>query len=226
MNPMTKLLIATAAFLITHYVSSTPLRAQLVRWLGNNGYLVLYSAAAVATLVAMVWTYLRAPFIGLWHVPALRSAPLIVMPLALVLLTTGLTTRNPTAVGQERWLQADAPARGILRITRHPAMWGITLWAAAHVLARGDVAAVVFFGAFLLLALSGTVLIDHRKRNAAGADWERFAAVTSNLPFAAIAAGRNRFVPREIGWSNLLIALGAYALLLWLHPLLFGAQPY
>jgi uncharacterized membrane protein len=226
MNPMTKLLIATAAFLVTHYVSSTPLRAQLTKLLGTNGYLVLYSSAAVATLVAMVWTYLRAPFIGLWHVPLLRYAPLVAMPVALLLITAGLTTRNPTAVGQDRWLQANEPARGILRVTRHPAMWGIALWAAVHLLARGDAASVVFFGAFLMLALTGTVLIDRRKRAAAGTDWQRFAAVTSNLPLGAIASGRNRFHAGEIGWMSLALALAAYGLLIWLHPALFGARPY
>jgi uncharacterized membrane protein len=174
----------------------------------------------------MVWAYLRAPFIGLWHVPALRYAPLFVMPIALLLVVAGITTRNPTAVGQERWLHESEPARGILRVTRHPVMWGIALWAAAHVLARGDVAAAVFFGAFLVLALTGTVLIDRRKRAARGAAWLRFSAVTSNLPYAAIARGRNRFSGREIGWVSPAIALGGYALLLWAHPLLFGARPY
>ncbi len=226
MNPMTKLLIATAAFLATHYVSSTPLRARLIGGLGNNGYLVLYSAAAVATLVSMVWAYFRAPFIGLWYVPALRYVPLTVMPVAMVLIVSSLMTRNPTLVGQERLLKADEPARGMLRVTRHPMMWSIALWAAAHVLARGDAASLVFFGGFLVLALSGTVLIDRRKWTTLGADWQRFAAVTSNVPFAAIAEGRNRFNAREIGWSRLLAGLALYALVLWLHPLLFGARPY
>lgn len=226
MNPMTKLLIATVAFLATHYVSSTPLRARLISGLGNNGYLVLYSAAAVATLVPMAWAYFRAPFIGLWYVPALRYAPLIVMPVAMVLIVSSLMTRNPTLVGQERLLKTDEPARGMLRVTRHPMMWGIALWAAAHVLARGDAASLVFFGGFLVLALSGTVLIDRRKQTTLGADWQRFAAVTSNVPFAAIAESRNRFNAREIGWSRLLAGLALYALVLWLHPLLFGARPY
>jgi uncharacterized membrane protein len=180
----------------------------------------------VATLVAMGWTYMRAPFIALWHVPALRYVPLVVMPVALFLVAAGVLTRNPTAVGQERWLLGAEPARGILRVTRHPVMWGIALWAAAHMLARGDVASVVFFGAFLLLALTGTALIDRRKGAAAGENWPRFMAVTSSVPFAAIAAGRNRFSAREFGWGAPVLALAAYGVLLWLHPMLFGARPY
>lgn len=226
MNPMTKLFIAAAVFLAAHYVSSTPLRGRLIAALGTNGYLLLYSAVAFATLGGMVWAYYRAPFVGFWHVPALRYVPLAVMPIALVLLVSGLLTRNPTLVGAERLLQSAEPARGILRVTRHPLMWGIALWAASHVLARGDAAATVFFGSFLVLALTGTGLIDHRKRATLGKDWERFAGVTSNVPFAAIAAGRNHFSAREVGWGRLLAGLALYALVLWLHPLLFGARPY
>ena len=223
---MTKLLIATAAFLATHYVSSTPLRARLIHALGNNGYLVLYSAAAVATLVPMIWAYYRAPFIGLWYVPGLRYAPLIVMPLAMVLLAASLMTRNPTLVGQERLLKTDEPARGILRITRHPMMWGIALWAASHMLARGDAASVIFFGGFLVLALFGTALIDRRKQMTLGADWQRFAAATSNIPFTAIARGRNRLELAEIGWTRLLACVALYVAALLMHAALFGARPY
>lgn len=64
MNPMTHLIVATAAFLAMHYISSTPLRARLVNALGN-AYLGLYSLIAFATLGYMVWAYYRAPFVGL-----------------------------------------------------------------------------------------------------------------------------------------------------------------
>jgi uncharacterized membrane protein len=226
MNPMTRLLIAAAAFLATHYIASTPLRPRLARILGANGYLLLYSAVAFVTLGAMVWAYYRAPFIGVWYLPALRYAPAIAMPFALMLIACGLLMRNPSAVGGERLLRDPEAARGILRITRHPVMWGIALWAASHMLARGDAGALVFFGTFLLLALSGTVLIDRRKRSGLGRNWQRYAAATSNVPFVAIANGSNRFHAAEIGASRTAVAIALYVLLWWAHPLLFGAAPY
>src|SRR5688572_12809528 len=189
--------------------------------LGKNGYIVLYSAIAFATLGAMVWAYYRAPYIGLWHVSALRYAPLVVMPIALILIVAGVLTRNPTAVGAEHALRRDNAVHGVLRVTRHPVMWGIALWALAHIAARGDAAALVFFGTLLALAMSGTVLIERRKKKEAGADWERFAQATSNVPFAAILSGRTHFSAGEIGWSRLAIALVLYFILLWLHALLF-----
>ncbi len=226
MNPMTRLVLATLVFLATHYVSSTPWRSRLVRLLGEGGYLVLYSAAAVAALTAMAWSYYRAPALTLWNVPLLRWAPSALMPAAFVLAAAGLTTRNPTLVGQAAQLQQDGAVRGILRVTRHPLMWAIALWAGAHILARGDAASAVFFGAFLLLALSGTALVDARKRAAAGGAWTRFAAATSNVPFFAIAAGRNQFVWEEIGWWRVAAGLALYGITLALHGIVFGARPY
>lgn len=223
MDPIAHLILATAAFVVTHFVPSTPLRARLVAWLGQRAYLGLYSLVALATLVWTIWAYRHAPLVPLWN--GWRYLPLLLMPFALVLLAAGYLSRNPTMVMQEDKLKAEEPARGILRVTRHPLMWAFALWAFAHLLARGDVRSLILFGGFLLLALVGTVLIDRRKA-ALGEDWRRFAAVTSNVPFLAIAQGRNRFVPAEVGWRKPLIALLLFVVLLLLHPYIFGARPY
>ena len=50
MNPFMHLVVATIAFLATHYVSSTPLRSGLVGVLGENAYLGLYALVSLATL--------------------------------------------------------------------------------------------------------------------------------------------------------------------------------
>lgn len=220
---MGMLVIATAAFLLTHFVPSTPLRPKLVAALGENRYRGLYVLAAFATLGWMIWAFVHAPAQApLWR--PLVHLPLVVMPFSLLLVVGGLVRMNPTAVGAERLLKEDEPAQGMIRITRHPFMWGVILWSAAHILANADARATVFFGGFLALAGLGTLLIDRRK--SALPDWPRFAARTSNLPFLAIAQGRNRVVWREIGWARAAIALAIYAALLVLHPWLFGVRPY
>ena len=224
MDPLASLCLGSAAFIATHFVSSTPLRGTLVRAVGEKGYLGLYSLAAFATLGWMIWAYARAPLEPLW--PGLTLLPALVMPFSLILLACGLFSRNPTLVGAERLLQNADPARGVIRVTRHPMMWGFVLWAAAHLLARGELKATVFFGTFLVLAALGALLIDRRKARALGADWQRFAAVTSYFPFLAILQGRNRLNAGEIGWRNPAIGLALYALLFWLHPTFFGARPY
>jgi uncharacterized membrane protein len=215
---------ATIAFLATHFISSTPLRPLLAQAIGERGYIVAYSLAAFATLGWMIWAYGKAPVEPLW--PGLRLAPAVAMPFAFILLACGLLSRNPSAVGQAKALQAPEPARGMLRVTRHPMMWGFILWSASHVLARGDLKSTVFFGGFLVLAALGALLIDRRKERTLGDDWQRFARVTSFFPFLAIAQGRNKFSAGEIGWRNPAIGLALYALFFWLHGVLFSARPY
>lgn len=221
---MEQLALACAAFLATHAIASTPLRGVLVKAVGQMAYTVLYSLLAFATIGWMIWAFGRTPAESLWL--GWRWLPAVVMPLSFVLLACGLFARNPTLVGADRLLKNPDPARGMIRVTRHPLMWSFLLWALAHLLARGDLKSLVFFGSFALLAGGGTLLMDLRKRQTLGEDWQRFAAVTSNLPFAAILQGRNRFDAKEIGWRNPLIGLALYALFLWLHPMLFGARPW
>jgi uncharacterized membrane protein len=105
-------------------------------------------------------------------------------------------------------------------------MWAIMLWAAAHILAIGSLQAVIFFGGLLLLAAAGTTLQDARKAKQLGEEWKRFAALTSNVPFLAVAQGRNRVAWREIGWWRPAAGLAAFAALLWQHAWLFGVRPY
>jgi uncharacterized membrane protein len=214
MTPTAMLALATAAFLATHFVSSTPLRPALVRALGEWPYRGLYSLVAFATLGWMIWAYAAAPREVLF--PGYRAVSLALMPVAFVLIACGYY-RNPTMVGADKLLKSDDPARGIIRITRHPIMWGVMLWAAAHILARGDLKGLIFFGGgFLLLAALGTVFIDQRKKS--NPDWPRFAAVTSHVPFVAIAQGRNRIVWREIGWLRPAIGLAVFFAVLAFHP--------
>jgi uncharacterized membrane protein len=221
MTPTVHLAAATTAFLVTHFVPSTPLRPPLVAAMGEWPYRGLYSLVALGTLGWMIWAYNQAPAEPLW--PGLRLLPALVMPFAFVLLACGYA-RNPTAVGADKLLASDEPARGMIRVTRHPLMWAIMLWSLAHVLARGDVKSVIFFGGLFALAAIGTLSIDSRKRM--NPDWPRFERLTSNIPFVAIAQGRNRMAWREIGWTRPAAGLALYVLFLGIHPYLFGARPY
>lgn len=226
MEPMSMLVLAAAVFLGTHFVSSTPLRSGLVGMLGEKAYLGAYSLVSLLTVAWMVWAYARAPYERLWVGDEFKVWAVVLMPLSLIFLVAGGMTRNPSAVRQEGALRSLGEPRGILRVTRHPIQWGIALWALLHVIVRGETGSVIFFGSFALLSILGTVLIDARKTRTIGVDWERFASVTSNIPFGAILQGRNRFRFEEIGWKKVLIGLALYFVLLFLHPTLFGARPY
>lgn len=211
-------------FLGIHIVPSTPLRDAAVRTIGRGAYVGLFSFASLAGLAWMTFEYERAPYEALWT--GVRWAPAVAMPFAFVLLACGLLSRNPALLGQAGALRHEHAARGMLRVTRHPIMWSIMLWAGAHVLAVGSLQAVVFFGGLLLLAAAGAPLQDARKAVELGADWARFASSTSNVPFAAIARGRNRFSAREIGWVRPAVGLALCAATFYFHPWLFGFRPY
>jgi uncharacterized membrane protein len=218
------LLAATAVFLATHFVSSTPLRAAAARAMGEWPWRGLYSVVAFAALFWMVSAYIQAPREALLWSP-LRHLPSAVMPVAFILVACGYW-RNPTIVGADGLLKSEDPARGIIRITRHPLMWAVILWSLAHIAARADLKSMIFFGGFFVLAALGTILIDTRKEKSKGDDWKRFAALTSNIPFVAIAQGRNRIVWREIGWLRPMIGIALFLAFFFLHPHLFGARPY
>ncbi|HZT87477.1 MAG TPA: NnrU family protein [Stellaceae bacterium] len=220
------LIVAELAFGVSHVVlSSTRWRGALRDQLGERGFLVLYSVTALATFAWFILAYRRAPTILLWPTQHwMVLVPVLVMPWASILLISGYTTRNPTAVGMERSAAASDPAPGILRITRHPIMWAIGLWALAHMVPNGDVASLMLFGGIALLALGGTLLIDRKKRLALGSNWPVLAALTSNLPFLALLSGRARLRWRDIGLLRIVAGLLLYAVLYLGHPLLSGVK--
>jgi len=220
--------LAGAAFAGSHLgLSSAPARGWLVARLGEKGFQILYGLVALLALGALIVAYGRASHpLYLWPPgPGVRHLPLLAMPLALILIAGGALIPNPSATGMTGALDRPEPARGVLRVTRHPVMWGVGLWAAVHILANGDLASLLFFGSFLLTALGGAWHLDRRMAATEGERWRRFAEVTSFVPFAALLAGRQRWA-----WAELrrpaLWGLGLFALLLVLHPHLFGVRPY
>jgi uncharacterized membrane protein len=218
------LVIAGVAFCGSHILlSSTRLRGSLRDQLGERGFLAVYSLTSLVIFAWFVAAYSAAPTIVLW--PRQRwtaLVPVSVMPFAAILLVAGYSTRNPTAVGMERSARADDPAPGILRVTRHPVLWAIGLWASSHVIANGDLGSLVFFGLLAALALGGTVLIDRKKQLALGSNWSRLAQVTSNVPFAALVAGRTGLRWRDIGFLRITAGLLLYAVLYLAHPIITG----
>jgi len=89
------------------------------------------------------------------------------------------------------------------------------------------VASLLFFAALAIVAVAGTASIDAKRRRVLGAAaWDVFASRTSIVPFAAIAAGRNRLMMGEMGWWRPAAGLGAYALMLGGHAHIVGVSPW
>jgi len=221
---MASLIAACAFFVGIHIViSGSPLRGVIVARVGERPYQGFFSLLSLVGMVWLVLAFRNAEGVWLWSPPlALRWAAPVVALIAFVFIVLGLTTPSPTAVGGETQLEAAEPAQGILRVTRHPFLWGVALWALLHLALNGNSAALTLFGSILLLALIGPLLIDAKRRRAFGPSWERFAAATSNLPFAAIASGRNSLRLGEIGAWRWLAVIAAWVGMLALHPWLFS----
>lgn len=224
---MTPLVFAALVWILLHVVVAGPLRPALVRRLGVNAYRGLFSLFSAIALAALVWTYGAAPYVEFWpSSPALAAVPLVVMPVALLFLIGSLRPSNPTLAGPDMILKGELPVTGITRVTRHPMLWAFSLWAGSHMIANGDVATWLLAGAVLITALNGMVSIDRKRAAAFGKAWQRFAARTSIIPFAAASAGRTPLRFRDIGWGNILLAAALYAVLLWSHGKLFGVPAH
>jgi uncharacterized membrane protein len=225
---MTDLVTAALFFVGTHIgIGATSLRTELIERVGERVYRLLFSLVSVVALVWLIVAYRAAPTIPLWWDDAwLGALAVIVMPFATLLLVTAIVQPNPTAIGQAPDPDAPEPARGMLRITRHPMMWGIGLWATTHALANPDLASVVFFGAFAALAFGGALALDHRLTRENRAGWGVFVQRTSFVPFVAILEGRQQLIWTEIGWPRLSVAVVLYLALLIAHPWLFGVSAW
>jgi uncharacterized membrane protein len=220
------LILAALFFLGLHLgIAGTAIRDRAIGLLRKNGYMAAFAVASLIGLGWLVAAYNRAPYLITWGMLEWWKPIVIILMLPATLqVVFGLTTPNPTSVAQEGRL--GQPPRGIVGVTRHPFLTGVGLWALLHLIGNGDVASLVFFATWAIVALGGTVSIDAKRRRLLGADWEPFAAQTSIVPFAAIAAGRNRFTPREIGIWRWGLALLVYALMLGGHAQVIGVSPF
>jgi uncharacterized membrane protein len=228
---MSEFSLALLGFVLLHVgVSATGLRAVLVKTIGEGPFRGAFALASIALLAALIWTY--AATRDAFDNPQLFASPAwgrhvthALMLCSLLLVVPGFLTPGPTQAGFEGALNKPDPVKGIHRVTRHPFLWGAILWGVAHLFSNGDRASVSLFGALALMVLVGVRSIDRKgaARNPEG--WARYAAQTSNIPFAAILQGRNRLVLSEMWW-RLLLALGVFAALGYFHRLLFGVPAF
>lgn len=211
------LALAVAVFLVSHSLTNRPgFRARAERLLGGRiGFTLAYSALSLLLLAWIIAAYAAAPTWVLWGQERwMRWVPVLAMAPASLLITIGMATPNPFSIGPGG--RGYDPARpGILRLTRHPVLWGMVLWAAAHLVPNGDVAALMVFVPLLLLALAGPAVLD-RKRRQTLAGWDRLAAATAKPRWAML---------REIGPWRVIFGLLLYKALLLAHEPVIGVSP-
>lgn len=218
-------LFALAAFLLCHLVpAAPPVRRVLIERFGRGAYVTVYSVVSLLLLAWLITAARDAPVIWLWEPhPWQRWCPILLMPLAAVLLVAGAVGPNPLSLSLGRGLRPGA----IVAVTRHPLLWALLLWSASHIPPNGTLVAVILFGSFAAICGIGFWSLDRKARSRLGADrWQALAAGTSILPFVGMV--RSRRPPPRTAALGLSVAAGLllYAwFLLWGHMWLIGLDP-
>ncbi|WP_371809513.1 NnrU family protein [Croceicoccus sp. YJ47] len=191
MTDISLLLSAAIVFVGTHILLSGPLRPLVAGWLGERGFAIAYSLIALVTLGWMVRAFRHAPAAPMlwdgWHIASWLAGSVLTL-LALVFLL-GSVVRNPALPHPEAEAVAQArEATGIFAVTRHPMMWGIALWAAAHIVVAPNPRTLVLAGALGFLALAGSRASGRAQGAPHGQDMGGMAGA-HDLLAPAIAAG-------------------------------------
>ncbi len=216
MEPLASLAFANIAFVASHFAMSHPLRAGMVKALGERGFLGVYS---LVSLVLFAWIILafRAVLPGptLWNGSgdALWVVSSLLTIVAVVLLA-GSMKGNPALPDTAPEVAAKAEATGAFAVTRHPMMWGFALWALAHIIVWPSPRTLITAGAMGLLALLGARLQDGKKEKLLGDAWADWEARTSYWP----RLGKLMHIPL----STWLIGIALWMAFTWLHVWLAG----
>jgi uncharacterized membrane protein len=215
--------LAASVWVVVHIgISGTGARDRIVATIGERWFALAFSAASFLTFFALIDTYQAAPYDPIWKPPAWLGWLLVAaMLVACVLFVGSVAGPNPTAAGPAT---LTAP-RGITLVTRHPMLWAFAIWAGVHVIANGDLASLVFFGAFLATALAGMPSIDAKLARRDPARWAVIAGATSILPGRALLEGRSSLTWRQLGWIAPVGGLVLWVLLLGAHPHVIGVSP-
>jgi uncharacterized membrane protein len=190
MDGTAMVLVSAAAFVGSHFVLSHPLRAPIVRAVGANGFLGIYSLVAFATLGWLAHAYRTAPATApLWAVGEGIWGPVTLVMLVASILLMGSLLGNPALPGNPG-TTAPAAARGVFSITRHPMMWAFALWGLCHIAVYPFAANIIVAVAIIVLALVGAALQDAKKESLQPELWRDWERKTSYWPFVAIAQRR------------------------------------
>jgi uncharacterized membrane protein len=186
MTGLTMLIAASVAFVGTHFLMSHPLRAGLVAKLGEVGFAISYTIVSLLTFGWMIWAYPAASAEApapLWDA---GQAGWIVATLLMWLgsvLFLGSLRRNPAFPRPGKPIRHIDDPNGVYAITRHPMMWGFTLWSLVHVIVNPTEASLILSGAIAFLALVGAALQDQKKAVLLGDMWRDWQAKTSYIPY-------------------------------------------
>ncbi|NCP14348.1 MAG: MFS transporter [Sphingomonadales bacterium] len=176
------LIAANIAFVGTHFAMSHPLRAPLVKALGAGGFQIAYIVVSFATLAWVYFAFLAAPPADLPGSGTIGWIAATIITLPAMILLAGSFIGNPALPTPMAEAQARAEPAGVFKVTRHPMMWGIGLWAVSHMVLFWSTRTMVTALAMGILALVGARLQDAKKETLMGDAWAMWERKTSYWP--------------------------------------------
>lgn len=176
------LILATLAFVGSHFLMSHPLRRKLSGKFGEGGFAAVYSIVSLALFFWMIVEFGNAPkAVQYWAVSDLHWAAASALTLVAAVLFIGSLVRNPSLPGASDNLAAQKPS-GVFKVTRHPMMWGFALWGVAHIVVAPRVDNFIFCGGIIFLALIGSKAQERKKARMIGVGWGTWLRQTSFFP--------------------------------------------
>ena len=187
------LILGLIIFLGVHSVRTVAdgWRTRTLAQVGEGRYKGIYTLLSLLGFALIIWGFwlARQTPTALWTPPTgMRHLAALLTWLAFVLLTA-----------------AYVPGNGIKARVHHPMVLGVKTWALAHLLANGNVAHLVLFGAFLVWSVFNFRSARQRDR----VQGTTYAAGKTSATVLSVVLG-------SVVW-------GVFAF--WLHGLLIGIRP-
>jgi len=143
------MILGLALFLGVHTLTmQRKLRGRLIAAMGEGGYKGGYALMSLAGLALIVWGfahYRATGWIDVWYPPKFLKHITVALMLPAVILVVASYIRGR-----------------IYTAVKHPMLAGVKLWAAAHLLANGDLGAIILFGSFLGWAVFDRISLKRR----------------------------------------------------------------
>jgi uncharacterized membrane protein len=143
------MILGLALFLGIHTLpAQRELRGRIIAATGEGSYKFAYALVSVLGIVLIAWGfahYRATDWIDIWNPPKALKHVAVALMLPAVILVVAAFLRGH-----------------IYRALKHPMLAGVKLWAAAHLLANGDLGSIILFGSFLGWAVFDRISLKRR----------------------------------------------------------------
>ncbi len=146
---LTVMILGLVLFLSAHTLTTRRgARAALIGAMGEGGYKIAYSLVSIAGIALIAYGFSRyraESWIDVWYPPTAfkHITVALMLPAVILIVAAYLRGRIYTAV-------------------KHPMLTGVKLWAAAHLLANGDLGSIILFGSVLAWAVYDRISLKSR----------------------------------------------------------------